>query len=373
MGGMELGFLIDRVGDAGAAMVIGTGIGMLFGFFAQRSRFCLRAAAVEFARGSFGDRLAVWLFAFAGAVVGTQLLILAGAFDTSGVRMLNARGSLSGAIIGGAMFGIGMILARGCSSRLLVLAANGNLRSLLSGLVFAVTAQASLRGFLSPARDGLAGLWTLDASKADLIADIGLGREVGLVVALIWLAAAVYFGLRSRIDLWGWVGGLGVGLAITLAWYLTYALSMQAFTPMPVKSMTFTGPSATTLMLALSPPGSIVDFDAGLVPGVFLGSLLAAAFAREFKLEGFEGGPAMRRYLFGAVLMGFGGMLAGGCAVGSVSGGSVFALTAWLTLLSMWAAAGITDYLLDRPRAAAGSTRDETPSMPHPVPVAATR
>jgi hypothetical protein len=44
------------------------------------------------------------------------------------------------------MFGMGMILARGCSSRLLVLAAQGNLRALLSGLVFAVTAQSALTG-----------------------------------------------------------------------------------------------------------------------------------------------------------------------------------------------------------------------------------
>ena len=45
-----------------------------------------------------------------------------------------------------------MILARGCSSRLLVLAAQGNLRSLLSGLIFAVTAQSALTGALSPVR-----------------------------------------------------------------------------------------------------------------------------------------------------------------------------------------------------------------------------
>ena len=45
---------------------------------------------------------------------------------------------------------------------------------------------------------------------------------------------------------------------------------------------------------------------------------------------------------------GFGSMLAGGCAVGAgMTGGAVFALTAWLTLLGMWAGAGLTDRLLD--------------------------
>ena len=57
----------------------------------------------------------------------------------------------------------------------------------------------------------------------------------------------------------------------------------------------------------------------------------------------------MRRYLFGAVLMGFGAMLAGGCAVGAgVTGSSVFALTAWLVLAGMWLGAGLTDRLVDR-------------------------
>ena len=50
-----------------------------------------------------------------------------------------------------------------------------------------------------------------------------------------------------------------------------------------------------------------------------------------------------------AVLLG--GMLAGGCAVGAgVSGASVFALTAWISLIGMWAGAGLTNHLLDRPK-----------------------
>jgi uncharacterized membrane protein YedE/YeeE len=57
------------------------------------------------------------------------------------------------------MFGAGMVLARGCSGRLLVLAATGNLRSVLSGLIFAVVAQMAPHGWLAPIRRWLAGLW----------------------------------------------------------------------------------------------------------------------------------------------------------------------------------------------------------------------
>jgi len=85
------------------------------------------------------------------------------------------------------------------------------------------------------------------------------------------------------------------------------------------------------------------------------------SLARELKLEGFEGGHAMKRYIAGALLMGFGGMLAGGCAVGAgVSGAAVFALTAWLTLSAMWVGASLTDRLIDHPGSAAARARDST-------------
>ena len=86
----------------------------------------------------------------------------------------------------------------------------------------------------------------------------------------------------------------------------------------------------------------------GLVPGVFAGSLVAALIRGEWKLEGFHDGPSMGRYLVGAALMGFGGMLAGGCAVGAgVTGGSIFALTAWVALAAMWAGAIVTHLIVD--------------------------
>ncbi len=100
-------------------------------------------------------------------------------------------------------------------------------------------------------------------------------------------------------------------------------------------------------MLFLSPPGQVVDFDTGLVPGVLIGAFVAAFFSGEVKIEGFKGGHAMRRYLIGAVFMGFGGMLAGGCSVASVSGSAVFATTSWLTLFAIWIGAMATDRLVD--------------------------
>ena len=74
-----------------------------------------------------------------------------------------------------------------------------------------------------------------------------------------------------------------------------------------------------------------------MVPGVFLCALASAMVRREFVVRSFDPSTGTVRYLGGAVLMGFGGMLAGGCAVGAgVTGGSILSLTAWAALVSMW-------------------------------------
>ncbi len=346
---MDFSYLIDRLGDAGTGAFLGLLIGLAYGFFAQRCKFCLRAATVEVGRGEYGSRLAIWLIVFAFAIVGTHAAIAFDALGTSNIRVLNARGSLSGAIIGGAVFGAGMVLARGCPSRLLVLSGQGNLRSAISGLIFAVTAQAALGGVLAPARTSLAGLWMIDGPQLNASNLMGLSTKATLFAALIWLAAAVYFAVKSQLSTWGWIGAVGVGLTIMAGWLLTYSLSLQAFDPQPLKSVTFSGPSARVLMALLAQSSGALDFDIGLVPGVFAGALLGAWIGGELKLEGFQGGHAMRRYIVGAVLMGFGAMLAGGCAVGSVSNASVFATTAWAALFSMWAGSVLTDAVVDWP------------------------
>ena len=137
---------------------------------------------------------------------------------------------------------------------------------------------------------------------------------------------------------------------MALAWLTTYQVLAHSFEPVQIQGMTFSGPSAEWLMRVLSNPAEPWNFDLGLLPGVFLGSLIGALVGRDWKLEGFGGGYTMPRYIVGAVLMGFGSMLAGGCAVGAgMTGGAIFAVTAWITLVGMWIGGGLTDRLLDRP------------------------
>ncbi len=364
---MTIAALIENYGEKYVLAVSGLMVGLMFGFFAQRSKFCLRAATLEFWHRSYGEKISVWLLTFSSAVIGVQVLILMGHMDSAVTRQISATGSLSGAILGGLLFGSGMILTRGCASRLLILSANGNLRALLSGLIFAVTAQASLGGVLAPWRETISGWWTVDGGQSrDLLALVGLGPWGGLVFGLVWCAAALYFSLRSGWGLWKWVGGIGTGLAVAAAWAMTYAVSKNSFEVVSVQGLTFSGPSAEWLMRVLASPAPEIGFNFGMLPGVFLGSMVGAWVGKDFVLEGFKDGYSMRRYIAGAILMGFGAMLAGGCAVGAgITGGAIFALTAWLALAGMWVGAGITDRLIDNPAQAVTSTQ---PTPTHKAP-----
>ncbi|NKX45735.1 YeeE/YedE family protein [Roseicyclus persicicus] len=318
--------------------------GLVFGWAAQRSRFCLRAATVEVAEGQFGPRLAIWLIAFFAAMALTQAGIAAGVFDVSSARQLAAEGSVSGALIGGLMFGVGMILARGCASRLLVLSATGNLRALITGLVVTLVAQASYTGILAPAREALTALWTVPGGAGrSLLDSLGLTNTHAALLATVALAASLGFGLRRRLGPGTVIGAMVVGGAVAMGWALTAMIAATSFEIVPVSSVTFTGPATDTLMALVTQRSVVLSFGIGLVPGVFVGAAAAALLFRDWKLERFGADTPMEKYLAGAVLMGFGAMLAGGCAVGAgVSGGAVFSTTALLAVFAMWIGAMTT-------------------------------
>ena len=346
---MDILTIVERIGEGPSAALFGVLTGIVFGVAAQRSQFCLRAATVEFARGTFGPRMAIWLLCFSTALVWVQLAHVAGLIRTEEARMMAVPGSWSGAIAGGLIFGMGMVLARGCSGRLLVLAGTGNLRAVVAGLVFAVVAQMSLYGVLAPARTGIAEMWTTSGGRnLDLIAALHLPVWSGLALGLVLAVLAIWLAQRNALGLSRLVFASGVGFAVALGWFLTFGLSQVAFEPVQIESVTFTGPSASTLMFFLTPE-HVLEFDIGLVPGVFLGAFLAAWATGELQAQSFHDAGGMTRSGLGAAAMGFGGMLAGGCAIGAgVTGGSIFVGTAWAALTAMWVGAVLTDRLVDQ-------------------------
>jgi uncharacterized membrane protein YedE/YeeE len=342
--------LIDTYGEGAVLMMAGLAVGVLFGAAAQHSRFCLRAAVAEVTGGQLGPRLSIWLVAFFAAVALVQGAVALGWFEVAQSRQLAATGSLSGAVIGGLMFGAGMMLARGCASRLLVLSATGNLRALVTGLVLTLVAQSALRGVLAPAREALGRLWLVPGGAArNLLAVTGL--EPGGAAALAAAGLVLSFGLAwwRGVRVSHALAAALVGLAVALGWAATCAVARVSFEVVPISSVTFTGPATDTLMGLVNSTRLPAGFGVGLVPGVFAGAGVMALLTGTFRVERFGAETPMERYLLGAGLMGFGAMLAGGCAVGAgLSGGAIMALTAWVAVFCMWLGAMATQALLNR-------------------------
>ena len=340
--------LIDLFGEAGAAIFGGAVLGLVFGFAAQRSAFCTRSAVLDITQGRDLRALATWATGFAVAVLGVQWLLTAGIIEVTDTRFFGTPQSLSGAIIGGLVFGAGMILARGCVSRLVVLGASGNLRAVFSVLVVAAAGLATYDGVLVPLRNSASALWSsAQIGGNDLLAHLELGQAPGLLIGFGLAVVAAVLAVVSRSSVWRLIGGALVGGTIVGGWYFTYCLSQQVFDPIQAESLSFIRPLATTGEIALSQ--ATAGLDQGLLAGTVVGALLAAILFRDFRLATFSDpeAPSILRYAAGSAMMGFGGILAVGCTIGAgFTGGSVLAITSLAGLLSMAAGAAVTDRVL---------------------------
>ncbi len=325
----ELGFTTLTAPQA--AIWFGLGLGLLFGLLAQRTRFCLRRAIA----GDPGDRrpaAAVWLMALAVAVLGTQLAVAQGLVGFSGHRFHAADLPWLAITVGGMLFGIGMVLARGCASRLTVLTGQGNLRALMVLLVFAVVAHATLKGVLAPLRSTLASVTVPLGEVTSLAALPGAGLLWAGGIAL----AALAFALRSGASRWSLSGAALLGALVPLGWVGTGLILYDDFDPIAMESLAFTSTWSDSLFFAIASSSIPAGFGVGLVGGTMTGALIAALAFREFRWESFTAPAQTGRYVIGGALMGLGGVLAGGCTVGAgLSGIPTLGISAILALAAI--------------------------------------
>lgn len=343
----EFETLTEYLGADYSALFMGLIVGLMFGILAQQSRFCLRSAVIEFWRKQKGRMVPVWLLAFSSALLLTQVLMFCEFIDKTKISYLNVAGSLSGALIGGALFGVGMILARGCASRLLILSATGNLRAFISWVIIALVADQTIRGFLASPRSLITSLYSVPPSLRDM--SLHLPNFIGVIVGFLLLGLAIYLAIRAHVGAWSFIAAVGVGFSVVLGWVLTGLHAAVSFDIISIQSLSFIGPSVDSLKTLVGFSSFKPNFSSGLVFGVFFGSFVGALFSREFSLSFFNKESGILRYLVGACLMGFGGVLAVGCSVGAgLTGVSVLSLTALASLITMIVFAGITDRFMAR-------------------------
>jgi len=343
-------------------LAIGFVLGLIFGAAVQRSRYCTMGAISDLVLMGDGRRARAALLSIAVALLASQALDLAGHVDLAKSIYRTPNLGWAGAILGGSLFGFGMVLASGCGSRILVRAGAGNLKSLVAVIVVALSAILTLRGLVAVLRQpfeqatqiDLRGLGIASQGLPDLLA-----RASGLGTPLLWqIALTLVLGLAAgawalaspslRRDTKLWVAAVLIGLTIPAAWAATSWAAADPFEPLPVASLSFVAPIGDGLQYLLFFTGSTLGFGAATVGGVLAGAFLSALLARELKLEGFHDTSDLLRHLGGATMMGIGGVLALGCTVGQgLSGLSTLALGSFLATAGIVAGAVLALRWLD--------------------------
>ena len=338
-------------------------IGCLFGAAVFATNFCAMGSLSDI--HNFGDwrRFRAWILAGATALVGAQLLHAGGivALDKS-MYLASANINWAGHILGGLIFGFGMVFTGGCPSRNLARAGGGDLRALLTLVVLGLVAFMSIAGVLAPARVvieratsvALAGAPT--QSLGDLLSahtGVARGWAKAVVAALIAAAALAYCfaDAKFRASPLHILSGVAVGLTVVAGWSLTgLAYDEMAARPTPPISLTYIRPVGDTLQwLALYTATPMPGFGVASVLGALLGAFAAALAMGRFRLATFADTDDTLRNLLGAALMGVGGVMALGCTVGqSVTGVSTLALGSFVTFATIVAGGFIGLRLLER-------------------------
>ena len=337
-----------------AVLALAFAAGGLFGAVSQKTRFCTMGALADVVLLGDRLRLRMWLMAIGIAILGAWGLQTGGGADLGKSIYRGATLPWLSHLVGGAAFGIGMVLASGCGARTLVRIGAGNLKSLVVFLVVGLGAAMTLRGLLAVGRvawlDPLTLRFEGGQDLASIVAGLGLAPEVALAVVSLTLGGglAAYAladaQFRQRDPM---LGGVGIGLAVLLAWWASAHFGYLPEDPETLQeaflttqsgrpeALSFVAPFAHTLdLLTLwSDTSRKLSFGVAACAGVVAGAAVMALAEGSFRWEGFAGPADTARHLLGALLMGFGGVTALGCTIGQgISGVSTLALGSFLTL-----------------------------------------
>jgi uncharacterized membrane protein YedE/YeeE len=322
-------------------------IGTAFGAIVFRTNFCTMGSISDIM--SFGDyrRFRAWILAATTALIGAQLL------DAGGVVMLQKSMYLTpnlnwvGNLLGGLLFGYGMVFAGGCASRNLARVGSGDLRSLLTLIVMGLVAYMAIGGIIGPARAWLdqttsINLGSFKIASQGLPTIIGMSSSTGalIVTAVVALGALAYCFSDKEFRKSGVhvMSGVGIGLCVVAGWALTgLAFDELADRPVAPISLTYVRPTADTIeWLQRFTAARVPGFGVMTVLGAVFGAFLAAKAMGRFRFATFTDAGDTKRNLWGAVLMGIGGVMALGCTVGqAITGVSTLALGSFLTFAAI--------------------------------------
>ena len=349
-------------------------IALIMGAIVNKTNFCTMGAVSDAVNMGDKGRMRAWFLAIAVAMLGVTVLEYLGMVNVTASFPPYRAGQLIWAenILGGLMFGIGMTLASGCGNKTLIRIGGGNLKSIIVLLIIAVIAYFMINPF--PGSDQtLMSILFYDWIRP-LAVNVGSAQDLGAVVAgdkagvarlVIGLAlglfilAYVFKSAEFRTSFDNVFGGLMVGLAVLAAWYVSSNVMVDLDGEMhtlsgyvqqwdfladssegkpadsrslSAQSFTFINPMGQTLGYAASGfKYTVLTVGVMALLGVIAGSFLWSLISRSFRIEWFVDFKDFATHVIGAVLMGFGGVLAMGCTIGQgITGVSTLAIGSFL-------------------------------------------
>jgi uncharacterized protein len=334
----------------------------LFGAIAQRTHFCTMGAVSDAVNLGDWTRMRQWGLAIGVAMIGFALMAYFGLIDPTKTLYSSNRWTWLSALVGGGLFGFGMVLASGCGSKTLVRIGGGNLKSLIVFIVMGVAAFATLKGITAVLRVATVDRVALDvavgASLPQWLAAMSGIKPLlaGLILSLCLGGALIVWALagKSFRDANNLLAGLGIGAIVAAMWWVSGSMGYVTEHPETLQeaflttnsgraeALSFVAPVAYTLdwLLFFSDKSKVLTLGIVSVAGVIAGSAICAVATRSFRWEGFGGTEDVANHLLGACLMGVGGVTAMGCTVGQgLSGISTLSATSFIAVCAILAGA----------------------------------
>ncbi len=335
-------------------------LSFLFGAIAQRTHFCTMGAVSDVVNIGDWSRMRQWALAAGVAMLGFALLVWWGQVDASKTLYASSRVLWLSALVGGALFGFGMVLASGCGSKTLVRIGGGSLKSVVVFIVMGLAAFATLKGITAVMRvatvDHFAIATVAPGALSTLSAGLfGISHKWAQLVTALIIGGGLVLWTLLRKDFWtldNLLAGLGLGCIAVLMWWVSGKLGYVAEHPDTLQeaflttnsgraeALSFVAPVAYVLdwLLFFSDKSKVLTLGIVSVLGVIAGSAVTAVATGSFRWEGFGSVEDVANHLFGAVLMGVGGVTAMGCTIGQgLTGISTLSATSFIAVCAIFA------------------------------------
>jgi uncharacterized protein len=327
------------------ALVLGACLGAVM----QAGHVCTMGAISDVVLFASWTRVRVLALALAVAMAGTQGLAAFGLIDLSNSVYATTRILWLSHLVGGVFFGVGMVLAGGCASKTLLRIGGGSLKALSVWTVMALSAAMTLRGLFSTVRVAWLDTFVWSVPQFDIAYFLGMSPVIGGTSMAIGLAfGALYHRDNRRMKTV--LPAVMIGALIVAAWYISGVLGYLPEHPdtlepaflatysKRMETVSFVAPAASWLQYCLlfSDKSQALTIGMMIALGMVLGAGLLACRRKTFVWELFNNPRDWLQHVVGAMLMGFGGVLAMGCSISQGLGGlSILSLASAITVTSI--------------------------------------